>query len=255
MAMAAAFLACALLSSPWAWAQPVEILKNGLGIYFRHVPAGRFNMGAGPDFHGEPQYETPAHQVAITKPFRLAIHEVTIGQWLQVMGTEPARRKGPMNPVVNVSWDDVHLFLDKLSQADGQRYRLPTEAEWEYAARAGTTTAFYYGSDAERLVDYAWCAGDAAKGETKPVAQKPANPWGFFDMYGNAAEWVADWFGEDYYAKGPASDPKGPDSGSERSVRGGSYASDPKACQSAWRDADLPMVRSGFLGFRLAYEE
>jgi formylglycine-generating enzyme required for sulfatase activity len=161
--------------------------------------------------------------------------------------------------VVNVSWEDVQLFLSRLSSLDGQKYRLPTEAEWEYAARAGTTTARYFvmtGESApERILDYAWCGGDVAKGETKPAGSKPANPWGLYDMYGNAAEWVADWFGEHYYTAKAVANPKGPSEGTMRGVRGGSYASDAKVCQSAWREGDLPMVRSSFIGFRVAYDE
>jgi formylglycine-generating enzyme required for sulfatase activity len=264
-----------LISSPWAraplaalaaallWplaafgasAEPVEIVKNSLGVYFRHIPAGRFNMGAGPGFSGEPQYETPAHQVSLTKPFRLSIHEITVGQWLAVMGGKAAKGAGPMDPIANVSWEDVQIFLDRLSQADGVKYRLPTEAEWEYAARAGTEGPWYFGSDAALLPDHAWCGGDVAKGEAQPVGRKPPNPWGLYDMYGNVAEWVADWFGEDYYSAKAQTNPRGPASGTMRGLRGGSYASGAEACQSAWREGDLPMSRNRFIGFRLAYDE
>jgi formylglycine-generating enzyme required for sulfatase activity len=222
---------------------------------FRLIPAGSFVMGAGPGFDGEPRYELPAHRVAITKPFRLSVHEVTEAQWAAVMGRGPSRRKARANPAVNVSWEDAQIFLERLGRLDGRAYRLPTEAEWEYAARAGTEGARYFEGDHETLLDYAWCGADVAKGETKPVGKKPPNPWGLHDMYGNAAEWVADWFGEGYYAEKPSADPKGPPEGQMRGLRGGSYASSPEACQSAWREGDLPMVRSGFIGFRPAYDE
>ena len=215
-------------------------------------------MGAGPDFAGEPQFEVPAHQVAISRPFRLSAHEVTAGQWAQVMGRDDVstRRKAhPLTPAVNVSWEDVQIFLGRLSRIDERPYRLPTEAEWEYAARAGTTTAWYFGSDPEKLPEHAWCGADVQKGEIQKVGQKPPNPWGLHDVYGNAAEWVSDWFGEGYYTERAATDPKGPAAGAMRVVRGGAYASDAAACQSAWRDSDLPMVRSNFIGFRVAYDE
>jgi formylglycine-generating enzyme required for sulfatase activity len=157
--------------------------------------------------------------------------------------------------VVNVSWDDVQIDLQKLGVLDGNPYRLPTEAEWEYAARAGTTTAFYFGGNVALVPDYAWCAGENSKGGTAAVGLKPPNPWGLYDMYGNVSEWVSDWYGEDYYTAKAVRDPKGPASGTMRGVRGGSIVSDARVCQSAWRDGDLPMVRSDHIGFRVAYDE
>jgi formylglycine-generating enzyme required for sulfatase activity len=232
-----------------------DLEKNSLGVYFRLIPAGSFTMGAGPDFSGEAGFELPARRVSITRPFRLSVHEITRAQWLSVMGTEPSGKGDPRAPVANVSWEDVRIFIQKLSSSEGVAYRLPTEAEWEYAARAGTGTAWHFGSDPSALGGYAWCGESVESGRVRPVGQKSPNPWGLYDMYGNVAEWVSDWFGEDYYAQGPASDPKGPSGGTERSVRGGAYANEAQVCQSAWRAADLPIARSVFLGFRLASGE
>ncbi|MDR2455102.1 MAG: formylglycine-generating enzyme family protein [Deltaproteobacteria bacterium] len=236
-------------------AGPDDLIIAPSGLQFRRVPAGRFTMGAGPDFIGVPHYELPAHEVSITRSFRLSVYETTVENWKKVMGSLPARQGRPKSPVVNVSWDDVQSFLRKLGEMDGRVYRLPTEAEWEYAARAGTSTAFHFGSSDSRLSEYAWCGGIKAGAGLFEVGVKLPNPWGLYDMYGNAAEWVSDWYGEDYYSQKASPDPKGPSSGTMRGVRGGSAESHESACQSAWREGDLPMVRSGHIGFRAAFDE
>ncbi|MDR1657478.1 MAG: formylglycine-generating enzyme family protein [Deltaproteobacteria bacterium] len=233
-----------------------ETIKTSLGMILVKIPAGSFVMGAGEGFSGDADYERPAHQVIISKPFWLGVYEVTQDQWSQVMGTSPAEPKRAFSsPVNNVSWDDASLFVTKLSQSDGRAYRLPTEAEWEYAARAGSDTAYHFGSDPELLSNYGWCAESFSKGQVHQVGQKKPNGFGLYDMHGNVAEWVADWFSEDYYAQKVKTDPQGPPSGTEKLLRGGAWSSDPKVCQSAWRDTNLPMVRSKSIGFRVVFDE
>jgi formylglycine-generating enzyme required for sulfatase activity len=212
-------------------------------------------MGADPGFQGDGEYEKPAHQVIISKPFWLSRSEVTQAQWSAVMGTRPSVRKGANLPVDDVSWEDAQKFIEILAEREGRKYRLPTEAEWEYAARAGTETAYFFGDDPKSMSEYAHCGRDFAGSSPAPVMDKAPNAFGLFDMAGNLSEWVSDWFSEDYYAKSPRTNPKGPAGGSEKVHRGGAYASDPKACQSAWRNSDLPFVRSMTIGFRLAYDE
>ena len=143
--------------------------------------------------------EKPMHEVRISKPFYLGKYEVTQGQWQAVMGNNPSRFKGdPNRPVEQVAWEDVQAFMRKLNAIEGgTTYRLPTEAEWEYAARAGTTTAYSFGDDPRLLGEYAWYS-ENAKGKTHPVGQKKSNAWGLHDMHGNVWEWVQDWYSKPY---------------------------------------------------------
>ncbi|MDR0620423.1 MAG: formylglycine-generating enzyme family protein [Deltaproteobacteria bacterium] len=244
-----------------AQAQPqLPIVTNSVDMTFVSIPKGSFSMGAGPGFQGEGEYERPAHEVTIPKPFRLSRSEVTIEQWNRVMGNarvygDKSRGKGSV-PIDNVSWEDALAFAQRLSELGGGiKYRLPTEAEWEYAARAGTTTAYHFGDDPKLLDDYAWCGGGFASGSPYPVMGKKPNGFGLYDMHGNLSEWVSDWFAPDYYSRRVGQNPKGPTSGEEKVHRGGAFASDPKSCQSAWRESDLPTIKSVNIGFRLAYDE
>ncbi|MDR2366524.1 MAG: formylglycine-generating enzyme family protein [Deltaproteobacteria bacterium] len=242
-------------------AQTAPIVTNSADMTFAAVPAGRFTMGAGPGFKGDGEYERPAHDVTIPRAFRLGRAEVTVDQWNRVManaGTGGDRfRKGKGDlPIDNVSWQDAMDFAARLNEREGvKKYRLPTEAEWEYAARAGTATAYYFGDDPAAMGDYAWCGGGFARGSPSPGQAKKPNALGLYDMLGNLSEWVSDWFAPDYYAQRVGHDPKGPPGGEEKVHRGGAFASDPKSCQSAWRESDLPSVRSLLIGFRLAYDE
>jgi formylglycine-generating enzyme required for sulfatase activity len=233
----------------------VVITTSNLGLTFVLIPAGSFEMGAGPGFQGDGEYERPAHTVTIPKPFRLSRSEVTINQWYVIMGTKPSRRRDGNMPVDNVSWEDVQEFLLRLNQQDTRGYRLPTEAEWEFAARGGSSTAYYFGNDPEPMKEYGYCGENFTDGTTHPVMKLKPNGYGLYDMIGNLSEWVSDWFGEDYYAQSPRNNPAGPPAGTEKVHRGGAYASDLKVCQSAWRNSDLPFVRSMLIGFRIAYDE
>jgi formylglycine-generating enzyme required for sulfatase activity len=151
-----------------------------------------------------------------------------------------------------VSWDDAQDFINRLNQKEGhKRYRLPTEAEWEYAARAGTTSTYSFGDDASQLGRYAW-HGDNSGDTTHPVGQKQPNAWGLYDMHGNVWEWVQDWYGEKYYSGSPSTDPRGPSSGSNRVSRGGCLIIVAPPCRSAFRFGFSPGRRDGLLGFRLA---
>jgi formylglycine-generating enzyme required for sulfatase activity len=219
---------------------------NSIGMAFVLIPSGTFMMGSD---HGAGD-ERPVHEVHISTPFYLGKYEVTQGQWQAVMGDNPSRFTGnPERPVEQVSWHDAQEFVKRLnSKEDGTRYRLPTEAEWEYAARAGTTTTYSFGNAASKLGAYAWYGANAG-GSTHPVGQKPPNPWGLYDIYGNVWEWVQDWYGP--YTAATAVDPAGPSSGSNRVNRGGSWIFDARLCRSAYRRYWPPGNRHGILGLRL----
>ena len=238
---------------------------NGVGIEFVLIPAGTFMMGIDEDPENPLLYfeETPRHKVTITKPFYLGKYEVTQEQWKAVMGTSPSGFQGAANPVEQVSWDDIQVFIARLNHHEGHdRYRLPTEAEWEYAARAGSTGAYSFGDDEGKLGRYAWY-GKNSDGRTHPVGQKEPNAWGLYDMHGNVLEWVQDLYG--YYSKSPAVDPKGPavdPNESMRRYRGCSWdTSREEWCHVTRRGGCPPTYRGGdekhgkgvyTLGFRLA---
>ncbi|MDR1241174.1 MAG: formylglycine-generating enzyme family protein [Deltaproteobacteria bacterium] len=226
---------------------------NSIGMEFVLIPAGSFMMGTDKNVEDAADNETPQHRVYISKPFYLGKHEVTQAQWETIMGDNPSRFQGRSNPVEQVSWDDAQEFVRRLNQREGHaRFRLPTEAEWEYAARAETTTAYSFGDGTDNLGRYAWY-GDNSSGKPHPVGQKEPNAWGLYDIHGNVWEWVQDRFGERYYAISPASDPGGPSDGPPLHVfRGGSWHNPAKFCRSADRNYYTPYFRSELLGFRLA---
>jgi formylglycine-generating enzyme required for sulfatase activity len=196
--------------------------------------------------------------VHITKPFVMAATEAEQSQYKAVMGRDPSRFKGEDHPVEQISWNDVQAFCRALSQRDGVTYRLPTEAEWEYACRAGTTTPFYTGatiSTEQTNYDGNYTYGDRRKGEyrqkTTPVASFPANPWGLYDMHGNVWEWCQDWYREEYYKVSAAADPTGPASGSSGVLNGGSWADYPGYCRSADRSGARMTSSYAGGGFRV----
>ena len=220
-----------------------------MGMKFRQIPAGTFTMG---DASGDDD-ETP-HEVTLTKPFKMGVHEVTQAQYEQVMGVNPSKFKGADNPVEKVSWDDAVEFCRRLSELPAEKeaghvYRLPTEAEWEYACRAGTTTNFGFGDDDSNLDDYAWFRENSAE-KTHPVGGKKPNAWGLYGMHGNVGEWCQDWK-EDYPA-GAVTDPTGPASGLYRVIRGGSYLKPAEYCRSASRSGGYPSYRYYYDGFRVS---
>ena len=225
-----------------------EGFTNTIGMEFVSLPAGEFNMGSPGEEKGRDKDERQ-HKVTISRPFYMQTTEVTQAQWRAVMGDNPSHWTGDDYPVENLSWSDCQEFIQELNQMEEtNKYRLPTEAEWEYACRAGSTTRFFFGDNESQLGEYAWY-GDNSGWKSHPVAQKKPNAWGLYDMYGNVWEWCQDWYGR--YRLFRDTDPQGPSSGSYRVNRGGSLICDAHYCRSANRDYDSP--RGGhYLGLRLA---
>ena len=229
---------------------------NSIGMEFVLIPAGSFMMGSDPNIEEGYDNERPLHKVTIAEPFYLGKYEVTQGQWVTVMGSNPSKFEGRDNPVERVSWHDAQEFIRKLNAKEGHnRYRLPTEAEWEYAARAGTSSAYFFGDDKNALSGYAWYYGENPVQTTRPVGQKQPNAWGLYDVHGNVWEWAQDWYGERYYSESSETDPKGPASGEYRVIRGGSWDYTAGYCRSASRADYGPDDQSGGIGFRLALSQ
>jgi formylglycine-generating enzyme required for sulfatase activity len=249
----------ALLVDEWANAGPRlpdRTIVSALGMRFVRVQPGSFLMGSPPE---EPERgaDEVQHAVTISRHFYLAVHPVTQAQWRAVMGDNPSRFTGDDHPVENVSWEDCRAFFKKLSQ-DGRSYRFPTEAEWEYACRAGTAGPFHFGSTLD--ADEANCDGragydgkvtDVCRGETTAVGRFPANAWGLYDLHGNVYEWCADWYAD--YPGEHRKDPSGPASGEFRVLRGGSWFSAPRCCRSAYRYWAEPTFRDARIGCRACF--
>jgi formylglycine-generating enzyme required for sulfatase activity len=231
---------------------PKEIaveLGNGVKLEMVLIPAGSFMMGD--DTSGDVR---PAHHVKITKPFYLGRYLVRQEQWEAVMANNPSHFKGPKNPVERVSWDDCRAFVGKLNEkygGDGARYSLPTEAQWEYACRAGSVTRYCYGDDEILLGEYGWYDKNS-QGKTHAVGEKQPNAWGLYDMHGNVWELCSDWYDRGYYANSPLDDPAGPSGGSNRVLRGGGWCCWARFCRSAYRGRAEPGRRGDALGFRVA---
>ena len=237
--------------SPRPLAPPfTENLPNGVTLEMVGLPAGQFLMGSPDSDPDARDNEKPQHQVKVNS-FAIGKYPVTQAQYQAVMGTNPSRfQNNPQNPVENVSWDDAQAFCRKLSQITGKTYRLPTEAEWEYACRAGTTTRFYFGDDANQLGDYAWYKGNSQQ-TTHPVGQKKPNAWGLYDMSGNVWEWCEDDWHDNYIGApkdGSAWLKNGNDNRSP--LRGGSWYNVPANCRSAYRNftyrPDYSLINDGF---------
>jgi formylglycine-generating enzyme required for sulfatase activity len=216
------------------------------------IPPGEFQMGCSPGDSQCGDDEKPAHPVRITKGFEIGKYEVTQAQWEAVMESNPSDFKGADRPVEQVSWNDVQEFLANLNgRNDGYRYRLPTEAEWEYAARAGTAGEYYGSLDA--IAWYGRNSGD----QTHPVGGKLPNAWGLYDVLGNVWEWCQDWHKDDYYTefpKSPAVDPRGPAKGEYRVLRGGSWYKYLWFLRVSSRFRERPSARYRHIGFRCVRE-
>jgi formylglycine-generating enzyme required for sulfatase activity len=258
--------------------QPAPTLTNSLGMKLALIPAGKFQMGSPAD-EEERDRDEAQHEVVITKPFYLGVHEVTQGQYQKVMNNNPSffnstRGGSPDHPAENVQWKHATEFCERLSalaeeKKAGRRYRLPTEAEWEYACRAGTTTSFHYGkslSAKQANFDGNFPYGGADKG---PHLRQPAkvglyqpNGFGLYDMHGNVSEWCADYYDKDYYQNSPKEDPKGPAKGVVptdfgefyRVIRGGSWLDEARGCRCAYRFRAMPTEPYRLIGFRVVCE-
>ncbi|MEM0914904.1 MAG: SUMF1/EgtB/PvdO family nonheme iron enzyme [Planctomycetota bacterium] len=234
-------------------------LTNSIGMELAYIPSGEFLMGSPASEEGRDDDERQ-HRVRLTKPFLLGTTEVTQSQWRSVMGNNPPSRfKGDDLPVDWVSWDDAVEFCRRLSQKESKRYRLPTESEWEYACRAGTTTPFYFGSTIstdQANYDGDYIYGTGRKGvdrkKTIPVGSFQPNSWGLYDMHGNVFEWCSDRYGD--YSNVMMTDPTGLATGESRVLRGGSWSFQPAHCRSASRIRRAPDSQSFSLGFRVALD-
>ena len=245
--------------------KPIDIIENSIGRKFAPIPEGTFLMG--PADPKAPDGEKPRHRVRISEPFHVGVYEVTQGEWTAVMGTTPWKgeilvEEESRNPATYVSWDGATEFCARLTDRErkagllkeGEAYRLPTEAEWEYACSAGSATQFHFGDPEESLGEYAWYGDNALDEDEKyahVVGRKRANAWGLFDTHGNVYEWCSDRYGKDYYGESPKVDPQGPPEGACRVFRGGAWLSLWAFCRSADRCWDIPSLRSSAVGFRV----
>jgi formylglycine-generating enzyme required for sulfatase activity len=229
-------------------------LGDGVTMEMLLIPAGEFLMGSPNSDHDADADEKPEHQVRIRQPFYLGKYEVTQEQWEAVMGDNPSRFQSPKNPVEQVSWYDCQDFLERLNEkyrSMGATFRLPTEAEWEYACRAGSSTRWSFGDDEASLAEYGWNRANSEM-STHPIGQKRPNDWGLYDVHGNVWEWCADWYDDDYYGSSSLNDPKGPDFGRYRVLRGGSWVSNAGFARSTSRNWLTPVNRNRDDGLRVA---
>ena len=227
-------------------------VKNGISIEMVKVEAGSFNMGATPEMQAPYEVEKPVHRVTLTNNYYIGKYEVTQALWQAVMGSNPSYFKGDDLPVEQVSWNDCQDFISKLNAMTGKRFRLPSEAEWEYAARGGKKSRGYQYSDSNTLGDVAWYEGNSGS-KTHAVGTKQPNELGIYDMTGNVYEWCQDWYGS--YSSSPQTNPIGAVSGSSRVDRGGSWFFTAKHCRSSYRFNLTPGYRLNFLGLRLVLSE
>ena len=248
-----AFLGLARAGDPL----PGQIITNSSGMKFAWIPPGTFSMGS-PNGEKMRQYDEMPHKVTLTKGFYMGIYTVTQEQWTQIMGQNPSKFQDQPNlPVEQVNWSECHDFIQKLREKDNKAYRLPTESEWEYACRAGTTTPFYTGetvSPDQANYNATFVYGNGRKGiyreRTSPVGSFPPNPWGLYDMIGNVSQWCEDLSYQ--YPKGEVTDPLS-HNGNMRTLRGGSWIDTPFECRSAFRGGSKPDLRHSLVGFRICF--
>ena len=228
-----------------------DTTTNSIGMEFILIPSGSFRMGGDKRLEQAEDHETPRHIVKISNAFFMGKYEVTQMQWSEMMNHNPSEFIDNTRPVERVSWNDVQVFIQKLNTKEKiDKYHLPTEAEWEYAARADSESSYTFGSDPKILSQYAWYRNNSG-GETHPVGQLSPNAWGLFDMHGNVHEWCQDWFDRKYYSQSPTNAPLGPSTGLAKTLRGGDWGSEGWYCRCASRSLSSPDRRSNRLGFRL----
>jgi formylglycine-generating enzyme required for sulfatase activity len=279
------FVAVAALSAAQAQdsTHNVEIVTNSIGMKLSRIPAGTFQMGSAKS-ELERRRDEAAHEVTITKPFLIGVYEVSQSEFSRIMGTEAAKKavfKGSKRPMDNATWESAGAFCQTLSQLPaernaGRKYRLPTEAEWEYACRAGTKTVFHFGDSLSAKqanfnggYPYGESESSAYLRRTADVGSYKPNAFGLHDMHGNVAEWCSDWYDKEYYYDSPVKDPLGPPVGVTEtgfnvkkstkkkyylSVRGGCWLDDARACRSACRFKGMPEINYRLIGFRVVCE-
>lgn len=244
-----------LTATSITYANPVITvdLPGGAAMDFVWIQPSSFTMGDGIDH--------PHHEVTISRGFYLARYEVTQGQWEAVLGTRPWAgldnvEPNPNHPAVLAGWDQFHQLIDAINAAGPTApFRLPTEAEWEYAGRAGTNTRWSFGDDISQLDQHAWHRGntwDTGLTFAQPVGTRLPNPWGLHDMHGNAWEWVEDWYGD--YPEEAQTDPQGPKSGERRAIRGGGFNTEAESTIASARLQGTPVIRLYYVGARLAMD-
>lgn len=224
-------------------------LPKGITLEMAWIPPGEFFMGSPENEEGRADTESPRHKVTITRGFWMGRYPVTQEQWAAVMDVNASNGK---LPVEQVSWNDCQEFIRRLNDQGEGTYRLPTEAQWEYACRAGTTTAWFFGKNPEQLDEYAWHDGNS-DGKMHPAGEKQSNNWGLYDMYGNVWEWCRDWSGD--YTAEAQTDPTGPETGECRVLRGGNWYSNKNNCRSATRSNNTPGSRIFGGGFRITWTQ
>jgi formylglycine-generating enzyme required for sulfatase activity len=223
---------------------------NTIGMEFVLIPAGNFYMGSPPDEEGRLINEGPVHEVQITEAFYMGKYEVTQEQWIEIMGVSPSMSKEDRLPADSISWNQIQEFIIKLNEQENtNKYRLPSEAEWEYAARAGTTTRYSFGENEMKLDNYAWYH-ENSQGTTHPVGQKLPNKWGLYDMHGNVWEVVQDGF-HDNYNNAPLDGSVWETVNKNFISRGGSWDNDANLLRSATRHKNDPGDRNFLTGFRI----
>lgn len=280
---ACALIICAFTASRTVVSAEPEMITNSIDMKLARIPAGSFKMGS-PPTEPERDDKEELHEVEISKPFFIGVYEVTQSEYNKVMEDTKEEKnrssfEGDDNPVENIEWKLARLFCERLSalpeeKEAGRTYRLPTEAEWEYACRAGTSTAFHFGdslSATQANFNGNYPAGDGNKGEylrrTTKVGSYHPNAFGLYDMHGNVAEWCEDWYDPDYYQDSPDADPFGPPVGVVSTkftnfgdqnffvvVRGGCWVDEGRACRSAYRFRAMPNTRYQLIGLRVVCE-